>query len=62
MVMSVFSAAIKKYCSKHFHIIPKMVATMTPIGNRNITKDVESINITNDSSGIGSELVQLTIR
>jgi len=57
MVMSVFSAAIKKYCSSHFHRIPKMVATITPIGNRNIPKEVEAISITNNSSGIGCEVV-----
>jgi hypothetical protein len=57
LMMTVFSAALKKYCTNHFHRIPKMVATMTPIGNRSIPKNIEDIEITNNSSGIGCELI-----
>lgn len=56
LMMCVFSSGIRKYCENHFDIVPPLITTMVPIGNRKIPEFLEDIQITNDSTGVGANL------
>jgi hypothetical protein len=56
LIMSVFSSALKKFCTQHYTRVPEKIITMTPISSRAIPKDISQLQITNDSTGIACEL------
>lgn len=58
LMMSVFSAAMKKYCKDHFKHTPRKIIIMSPVAMRSFPRCIEEINctITNDSSGVAVEM------
>lgn len=57
MMMNAFSAAISKYCSIHCKETPKRISSYIPISNRALPKDPKNLQITNDSSAVGCEII-----
>lgn len=57
MMMNAFSAAISKYCAIHCKEAPKRISSIIPISNRSLPKDSKDLQITNDSSAVGCELI-----
>jgi hypothetical protein len=61
MMMSLFSASVKKYCRDHFKLIPHKIITMSPVAMRSFPMTIEEINstITNNSSGVAVEMYMI---
>jgi hypothetical protein len=60
LVMSAYSAAIKKYCKDHLSQcggkMPSKIITITPIANRNFPRVPEELTIENNSSAVACDM------